>query len=133
MLFILANYLIILSYYLLLNIFMIISISAFFSFKICSVSDYKSTILSRLNCENLKSALKNKQQTRTSEQSPSLSLSRSGVLTHDIEMFGNSWVEVEPREARCPMVPSDFPSPCAAVEAHVLLVRDTPTPQQQIP
>ncbi|XP_070687646.1 otogelin [Pempheris klunzingeri] len=44
-----------------------------------------------------------------------------GVLTHDIEMFGNSWVEAEPHEARCPMVPSGFPSPCAAVEAHVLL------------
>nr|XP_046255016.1 otogelin [Scatophagus argus] len=44
-----------------------------------------------------------------------------GVLTHDIEMFGNSWVEAEPREARCPMVPTDFPSPCAAVDAHVLL------------
>ncbi|XP_030269310.1 otogelin [Sparus aurata] len=44
-----------------------------------------------------------------------------GVLTHDIEMFGNSWVEADPHEARCPMVPSDFPSPCAAVEAHVLL------------
>ncbi|XP_041796258.1 otogelin [Chelmon rostratus] len=44
-----------------------------------------------------------------------------GVLTHDIEMFGNSWVEVEPHEARCPTVPSDFPSPCAAVDAHVLL------------
>ncbi|XP_076584321.1 otogelin [Chaetodon auriga] len=44
-----------------------------------------------------------------------------GVLTHDIEMFGNSWVEVEPHEARCPAVPSDFPSPCAAVDPHVLL------------
>lgn len=45
-----------------------------------------------------------------------------GVLTHDIEMFGNSWVEAEPREAQCPIVPSGFPSPCAAVDAHVLLV-----------
>ncbi|XP_068431508.1 otogelin [Clinocottus analis] len=44
-----------------------------------------------------------------------------GLLTHDVEMFGNSWVEAEPHEARCPMVPSGFPSPCAAVEAHVLL------------
>lgn len=52
----------------------------------------------------------------------SLSLSLPGVLTHDIEMFGNSWVEAEPHEARCPMVPSDFSSPCAAVDAHVLLV-----------
>ncbi|XP_029281180.1 LOW QUALITY PROTEIN: otogelin [Cottoperca gobio] len=44
-----------------------------------------------------------------------------GVLTHDIELFGNSWVETEPHEARCPMVPSGFSSPCAAVETHVLL------------
>ncbi|XP_040899174.1 otogelin [Toxotes jaculatrix] len=44
-----------------------------------------------------------------------------GVLTHDIEMFGNSWVETEPHQARCPTVPSDFSSPCAAVDAHVLL------------
>ncbi|XP_068596445.1 otogelin [Brachionichthys hirsutus] len=43
-----------------------------------------------------------------------------GILTHDIELFGNSWVEAEPREARCPAVLSDFSSPCAAVEAHVL-------------
>uniref|UniRef100_A0A8C9ZBV3 Otogelin n=1 Tax=Sander lucioperca TaxID=283035 RepID=A0A8C9ZBV3_SANLU len=39
-----------------------------------------------------------------------------GVLTHEIEMFGNSWVETEPHEARCPMVLSGFSSPCAAVE-----------------
>ncbi|XP_034385700.1 otogelin [Cyclopterus lumpus] len=44
-----------------------------------------------------------------------------GVLTHDVEMFGNSWVAAEPHEARCPMVHSGFSSPCAAVEAHVLL------------
>ncbi|XP_044072365.1 otogelin isoform X2 [Siniperca chuatsi] len=44
-----------------------------------------------------------------------------GVLTHDIEMFGNSWVEAEPQQARCPMVPSGFSSPCAAADAHVLL------------
>ncbi|XP_060900124.1 otogelin [Labrus mixtus] len=44
-----------------------------------------------------------------------------GVLTHEIEMFGNSWVEAEPHQAQCPMVPSGFPSPCAAVEAHVML------------
>ncbi|XP_031704638.1 LOW QUALITY PROTEIN: otogelin-like [Anarrhichthys ocellatus] len=44
-----------------------------------------------------------------------------GVLTHEVEMFGNSWVEAEPHEARCPTVPSGFSSPCAAVEAHVLL------------
>lgn len=46
----------------------------------------------------------------------------SGVLTHDVEMFGNSWVEAEPREARCAAVPSGFSSPCAAVGADVLLV-----------
>lgn len=46
----------------------------------------------------------------------------SGVLTHHIEMFGNSWVEADPREAQCPKVPSGFSSPCAAVEADVLLV-----------
>lgn len=45
-----------------------------------------------------------------------------GVLTQDIEMFGNSWVETEPHQARCPMVPSGFSSPCAAVDAHVLMV-----------
>uniref|UniRef100_A0A8C4NSL9 Otogelin n=1 Tax=Dicentrarchus labrax TaxID=13489 RepID=A0A8C4NSL9_DICLA len=44
-----------------------------------------------------------------------------GVLTHDIEMFGNSWMEAEPHETRCPMVTSDFSSPCTAVETHVLL------------
>ncbi|XP_034536187.1 otogelin [Notolabrus celidotus] len=44
-----------------------------------------------------------------------------GVLTHEIEMFGNSWVEAEPHQAQCPMVPSGFPSPCVAVDAHVLL------------
>ncbi|TNN42101.1 Otogelin [Liparis tanakae] len=46
-----------------------------------------------------------------------------GVLTHDVEMFGNSWVEAEPHEAPCPMVHPGFSSPCAAVEAHVLQVR----------
>uniref|UniRef100_UPI0037E7A0E4 otogelin n=1 Tax=Semicossyphus pulcher TaxID=241346 RepID=UPI0037E7A0E4 len=44
-----------------------------------------------------------------------------GVLTHELEMFGNSWVEAEPHQAQCHMVPSGFPSPCAAVDAHVLL------------
>lgn len=47
----------------------------------------------------------------------------AGVLTHDIEMFVNSWMEMDPHRERCPMVPSGFPSPCAAVDAHVLLVR----------
>uniref|UniRef100_A0AAQ6IID4 Otogelin n=1 Tax=Anabas testudineus TaxID=64144 RepID=A0AAQ6IID4_ANATE len=44
-------------------------------------------------------------------------LSLLGLLTHEIEMFGNSWVEAEPHQARCPMVPSGFSSPCAEVEA----------------
>nr|XP_020443987.1 otogelin-like [Monopterus albus] len=44
-----------------------------------------------------------------------------GVLTHEIEMFGNSWVEMQPHQAPCAMVPSGFSSPCAAVDAHVLL------------
>ncbi|KAM7424628.1 hypothetical protein PAMA_000809 [Pampus argenteus] len=44
-----------------------------------------------------------------------------GVLTHEIEMFGNSWMESEPHLTRCPMVTSDFSSPCAAVDAHILL------------
>uniref|UniRef100_A0A4W6EGZ9 Otogelin n=1 Tax=Lates calcarifer TaxID=8187 RepID=A0A4W6EGZ9_LATCA len=35
-----------------------------------------------------------------------------GVLTHEIEMFGNSWVETEPHQARCPMVPSVKNCPC---------------------
>ncbi|XP_024863957.1 otogelin [Kryptolebias marmoratus] len=44
-----------------------------------------------------------------------------GVLTRDIEMFGNSWMEAEPHQGRCPTVPSGFSSPCAHVDAHVLL------------
>ncbi|XP_039991611.1 otogelin [Xiphias gladius] len=44
-----------------------------------------------------------------------------GVLTRDIEMFGNSWRETEPHQARCPTVPPGFSSPCAAVDPRVLL------------
>uniref|UniRef100_A0A3P8PA52 Otogelin n=1 Tax=Astatotilapia calliptera TaxID=8154 RepID=A0A3P8PA52_ASTCA len=44
-----------------------------------------------------------------------------GVLTHEIEMFGNSWVETHPHEERCPMVPSGFPSPCATEVCAMLL------------
>ncbi|KAJ3592886.1 hypothetical protein NHX12_005224, partial [Muraenolepis orangiensis] len=44
-----------------------------------------------------------------------------GVLTADIDLFGNSWIEAEPHETRCPMVPSGFPSPCVGLDAHVLL------------
>ncbi|XP_041843884.1 otogelin [Melanotaenia boesemani] len=43
-----------------------------------------------------------------------------GVLTHDVEMFGNSWVETDPHQDRCPMVPSGFTSPCAGVDALIL-------------
>ncbi|KAM9861152.1 otogelin [Aulostomus maculatus] len=43
------------------------------------------------------------------------------VLTHELEMFGNSWVEAEPHQARCPMVPVGFSSPCSAVDSHILL------------
>uniref|UniRef100_A0A665WSA5 Otogelin n=1 Tax=Echeneis naucrates TaxID=173247 RepID=A0A665WSA5_ECHNA len=39
-----------------------------------------------------------------------------GVLTQEIEIFGNSWVEMQPQEAPCSPVPSGFSSPCAAVD-----------------
>uniref|UniRef100_A0A3Q2T3Y8 Otogelin n=1 Tax=Fundulus heteroclitus TaxID=8078 RepID=A0A3Q2T3Y8_FUNHE len=39
-----------------------------------------------------------------------------GVLTQDVEMFGNSWMEMEPHQDRCLLVPSAFSSPCARVE-----------------
>ncbi|KAM8877816.1 otogelin [Synchiropus picturatus] len=39
-----------------------------------------------------------------------------GVLTEDVEMFGNSWMESQPHQFQCPMVPSGFPSPCALVD-----------------
>jgi len=38
-------------------------------------------------------------------------------------MFGNSWMEAEPHQAGCPMVPSGFSSPCVGLDAQVLLVR----------
>ncbi|KAL1007586.1 hypothetical protein UPYG_G00088760 [Umbra pygmaea] len=44
-----------------------------------------------------------------------------GVLTEDLAMFGNSWVEEEPQQARCPMMQSMFTSPCASLETHLLL------------
>uniref|UniRef100_A0A3Q2WWE7 Otogelin n=1 Tax=Haplochromis burtoni TaxID=8153 RepID=A0A3Q2WWE7_HAPBU len=50
-----------------------------------------------------------------------------GVLTREIEMFGNSWVETHPHEERCPMVPSGFPSPCATkVEEVCAMLLDPP-------
>ncbi|KAM4744336.1 otogelin [Anableps anableps] len=44
-----------------------------------------------------------------------------GVLTQDVEMFGNSWMEMEPHQDRCPLVPSAFSSPCARVDSRILL------------
>nr|XP_061811172.1 otogelin-like [Nerophis lumbriciformis] len=44
-----------------------------------------------------------------------------GVLTHEIEMFGNSWLETAPFQDQCPMVPSSFPSPCIALGVDVML------------
>ncbi|XP_019722789.1 otogelin [Hippocampus comes] len=44
-----------------------------------------------------------------------------GVLTHEIEIFGNSWAETAPLQAPCPTVPSGFPSPCTEVDVHLLL------------
>ncbi|CAG5849011.1 unnamed protein product [Menidia menidia] len=43
-----------------------------------------------------------------------------GVLTQDIEMFGNSWLEADPHQGPCPPVPSGFSSPCAGLDALVL-------------
>ncbi|XP_046898327.1 otogelin [Hypomesus transpacificus] len=43
------------------------------------------------------------------------------VLTQDLAMFGNSWVEEEPHQAKCAPVPSMFLSPCASQDAHTML------------
>ncbi|XP_067105524.1 otogelin [Osmerus mordax] len=43
------------------------------------------------------------------------------VLTQDLAMFGNSWVEEEPHQARCAPVPSMFLSPCASQDSHTML------------
>ncbi|XP_031673109.1 otogelin-like [Oncorhynchus kisutch] len=50
-----------------------------------------------------------------------------GVVTEDLSMFGNSWVEEELHQVRCPMVPFMFPSPCASRDPHILLVSITLT------
>ncbi|MEQ2261750.1 hypothetical protein XENORESO_015132, partial [Xenotaenia resolanae] len=42
-------------------------------------------------------------------------------LTQNVEMFGNSWMEMEPHQDRCPLVPSAFSSPCAHVDTENLL------------
>ncbi|XP_072527000.1 otogelin, partial [Salminus brasiliensis] len=44
-----------------------------------------------------------------------------GVVTEDLAMFGNSWVEEEPQRATCSMIPYLYPSPCSAQDSHVLL------------
>ncbi|MEQ2216706.1 hypothetical protein XENOCAPTIV_020938, partial [Xenoophorus captivus] len=44
-----------------------------------------------------------------------------GLLTQNVEMFGNSWMEMEPHQDRCPLVPSAFSSPCAHVDSENLL------------
>lgn len=62
---------------------------------------------------------------RTQKEPSSVPLCRPGVLTDNVEMFGNSWLEAEPQQAPCPTVPPDFPSPCAAVDDHVLLVNNS--------
>uniref|UniRef100_A0A3B3Y820 Otogelin n=1 Tax=Poecilia mexicana TaxID=48701 RepID=A0A3B3Y820_9TELE len=50
-----------------------------------------------------------------------------GVLTPDVEMFGNSWMEMEPHQDRCPHVPSAFQSPCAGkVEEVCAVLLDPP-------
>ncbi|ROK23437.1 Otogelin [Anabarilius grahami] len=50
-----------------------------------------------------------------------IGLRRRSVFTQDLSMFGNSWAEEEPQLARCPVVPSLYPSPCATKDPHVLL------------
>ncbi|KAJ8340066.1 hypothetical protein SKAU_G00346990 [Synaphobranchus kaupii] len=44
-----------------------------------------------------------------------------GLYTQDLAMFGNSWAEVEPQLASCPIVPSEYPSPCSVQDSHFML------------
>uniref|UniRef100_A0A3P9KE54 Otogelin n=1 Tax=Oryzias latipes TaxID=8090 RepID=A0A3P9KE54_ORYLA len=44
-----------------------------------------------------------------------------GLLTQDVEMFGNSWMEMDPHQNTCPPVGSSFPSPCNALDVQVLM------------
>ncbi|KAJ7994558.1 hypothetical protein DPEC_G00250710 [Dallia pectoralis] len=44
-----------------------------------------------------------------------------GVVTEDLSMFGNSWVEQEPQRPGCPMVLSMYPSPCTSRDPHTVL------------
>ncbi|XP_056591424.1 otogelin [Triplophysa dalaica] len=43
-----------------------------------------------------------------------------GIFTQDLAMFGNSWAEDEPERARCPVVSSLYPSPCATQSPYVI-------------
>ncbi|XP_058237297.1 otogelin isoform X1 [Hemibagrus wyckioides] len=44
-----------------------------------------------------------------------------GVFTDNLSMFGNSWMEEEPQQLTCPMVPSFYPFPCSTQDPHDLL------------
>lgn len=55
-----------------------------------------------------------------------------GLLTHDVEMFGNSWMEMDPHQNTCPPVGSSFPSPCNALDVQVLMVRKHTKENNQI-
>lgn len=46
-----------------------------------------------------------------------------GIFTQDLAMFGNSWAEDEPERARCPVVSSLYPSPCATQSPFVISVQ----------
>uniref|UniRef100_W5M269 Otogelin n=1 Tax=Lepisosteus oculatus TaxID=7918 RepID=W5M269_LEPOC len=37
-----------------------------------------------------------------------------GLLTHDVALFGNSWMETEPLQQMCSTVPADYTSPCSS-------------------
>ncbi|XP_048829558.1 otogelin-like protein [Brienomyrus brachyistius] len=43
-----------------------------------------------------------------------------GVFTEDLAVFGNSWMDVDPQRAACPLVPSRYPSPCSALDPDTL-------------
>uniref|UniRef100_A0A4W4EJF8 Otogelin n=1 Tax=Electrophorus electricus TaxID=8005 RepID=A0A4W4EJF8_ELEEL len=44
-----------------------------------------------------------------------------GMLTEDIAIFGNSWMEEEPQGPTCPTIPSFYPSPCSTQDPHILM------------
>uniref|UniRef100_A0A3B3RBH6 Otogelin n=1 Tax=Paramormyrops kingsleyae TaxID=1676925 RepID=A0A3B3RBH6_9TELE len=43
-----------------------------------------------------------------------------GLFTEDLAVFGNSWMDVDPQRAACPLVPSRYPSPCSALDPNTL-------------